>query len=41
LDRAWAVRESSLLNLKTDPYLDPLRSDSRYAALVKKVGLPD
>jgi tetratricopeptide (TPR) repeat protein len=41
LNRAWEVRESRLLDLKTDPYLDPLRGDSRYAALVKMLGLPE
>jgi len=40
LDRAWEVRDSSLLNLKVDPYLDPLRNDPRYASLVKRLGLP-
>jgi serine/threonine-protein kinase len=41
LNRAWEVRESGLLGLKTDPYLDPLRGDSRYAALANRLGLPD
>ena len=40
LDRAWQIRVTGLLNVKTSPYLDPLRSDPRYAALVKKVGFP-
>jgi TolB-like protein len=40
LDRAWEVRAASLINLKFDPYMDPLRSDSRYAALVKRIGFP-
>jgi tetratricopeptide (TPR) repeat protein len=40
LNRAWDVRDASLLHLKVDPYLDPLRGDSRYAALVKRLGLP-
>ncbi len=40
LDRAWEVRDSSLLGLKVDPYLDPLRNDPRYASLVKRLGLP-
>ena len=38
LDRAWAVRDSGLLDVKVNAYLDPLRSDPRYSALVKKVG---
>jgi serine/threonine-protein kinase len=41
LNRAWKVRESRLVSLKVDPYLDPLRGDSRYAALVKQLGLPE
>jgi serine/threonine-protein kinase len=41
LNRAWEVRESNLVGLKVDPYLDPLRGDSRYAALVARLGLPD
>jgi hypothetical protein len=39
LNRAWEIRDSNLLGLKVDPYLDPLRGDSRYAALVKRLGL--
>ena len=41
LNRAWEVRESNLTALLIDPYLDPLRSDSRYAALANRLGLPD
>lgn len=40
LDRAWEVRDSELLDLKVDPYLDPLRSDPRYASMLKRLGLP-
>ena len=40
LGRAWEVLDSELLDVKINPYLDPLRSDPRYAALVKKVGFP-
>lgn len=38
LDHAWKVRDAQLLGLKVNPFLDPLRSDPRYSALVKKVG---
>ncbi|HJS40937.1 MAG TPA: CDC27 family protein [Sphingomicrobium sp.] len=40
LDRAWEVRDTSLLGVKVNPFLDPLRSDPRYPALVKRVGFP-
>ena len=40
LDRAWEHRDTGLLDVKVNPYLDPLRSDPRYVALVKKVGFP-
>jgi serine/threonine-protein kinase len=40
LNRAWEVRDSDLLKLKIDAYLDPLRGESRYAALAKTLGLP-
>lgn len=40
LNRAWEVRDASLLDIKVDAYLDPLRSDPRYAALVKKIDFP-
>ncbi|MGE5952839.1 MAG: TIR domain-containing protein [Qipengyuania vulgaris] len=40
LNRAWEVRDDSLLDIKVNAYLDPLRSDPRYAALVRKVGFP-
>ena len=40
LERAWQVRDSGLLDIKVNPYLDPLRSDPRYANLVERVGYP-
>jgi tetratricopeptide (TPR) repeat protein len=40
LDKASQTRDSSIIDLKVDPLLDPLRSDSRLADLVRRVGLP-
>ena len=40
LDTAYQERDYSLLGLKTDYSLDPIRSDPRFAELVRKVGLP-
>ena len=40
LEAAYQEHDLGLLSLKTDFLLDPLRSDPRFAELVKKVGLP-
>jgi tetratricopeptide (TPR) repeat protein len=40
LNTAYQERDQSLLGLKTDFSLDPIRSDPRFAELVRKVGLP-
>jgi TolB-like protein/DNA-binding winged helix-turn-helix (wHTH) protein/tetratricopeptide (TPR) repeat protein len=40
LDTAYQERDLYLLGLKTDFLLDPIRSDPRFAGLVRKVGLP-
>ena len=40
LEKSFAVRDKGLTYLKIDPCLDPLRSDSRFPDLVKRVGLP-
>jgi tetratricopeptide (TPR) repeat protein len=39
-DTAYQERDPYLIGLKTDFLLDPLRSDARFAELVRKVGLP-
>ena len=40
LNTAYQEHDEGLMGLKTDYYLDPLRSDPRFAELVRKVGLP-
>jgi TolB-like protein len=40
LNTAYQERDKGLVSLKTDFLLDPLRSDPRFAELVRKVGLP-
>ena len=40
LNTAYQERDAQLSGLKTDFLLDPLRSDLRFAELVRKVGLP-
>jgi serine/threonine-protein kinase len=39
LERAYQLREPGLMFMKVAPWLDPLRSDLRYRALVEKLGL--
>ena len=40
LDHAWAIRDPGLTNLKIDVFLDPLRSEPRFAALQKRLNFP-
>jgi hypothetical protein len=40
LDTAYRGRDPGILALRTDFSVDVLRSDPRYAVLVRKVGLP-
>jgi hypothetical protein len=40
LDDAWTYRDPGLARLKVDPFMDPVRSDPRYEALVQKLNFP-
>ena len=40
LDIAYQEHDTNLTFLKVDVALDPLRSDPRFTALVRKMGLP-
>ena len=40
LEKAYAERDSNVTNLKVEPELDSLRSDSRYANLLRRMRLP-
>jgi TolB-like protein/DNA-binding winged helix-turn-helix (wHTH) protein/Flp pilus assembly protein TadD len=40
LEKAYQDREGSLVYLKVEPWLDPIRADPRFAQLVRRVGLP-
>jgi adenylate cyclase len=39
LEKSYDMHEESLCSMKVDPKMDPLRSDSRFNELIKKVGL--
>jgi tetratricopeptide (TPR) repeat protein len=41
LDTAMRLRDSGLIYLKTDPLLDPLRSEPRFQAVERELGFPN
>ena len=34
------VKDAGLIYLKVDPFLDPIRNDPRYAALLRRLNFP-
>jgi len=40
LENAVRAKDSGLFYLKLDPFLDPIRNDARYAALLKRLNFP-
>jgi hypothetical protein len=40
LERAYVQRDAGLVEMKPDPMLVSLRTDPRFAAMLKKIGLP-
>ena len=40
LEKAYSYRDFFLTYVKVHPYMDPLRSDPRYEAMLKKIGIP-
>lgn len=40
LNRAYEIRDGGLLSIKIDPMLDPIRSDPRFSAILRKMDCP-
>jgi tetratricopeptide (TPR) repeat protein len=40
LEHGFAIKDAGLVGLKTDPFMDPIRSDPRFAALLGKMNFP-
>jgi TolB-like protein/Flp pilus assembly protein TadD len=40
LDNAIEAKDAGLIFLKVDPFLDPIRNDTRYAALLRRLNFP-
>ena len=40
LEKAYEVKDAGLANLLVDPWLDPVRNEARFAAIVRKMNFP-
>jgi hypothetical protein len=40
LENAYKERDTAIVGMPADYILDPIRSDARYAELVRKIGFP-
>jgi hypothetical protein len=40
LDRSLEVRDPGLLSMASDPFVDPVRKDARFTALMRKMRFP-
>ena len=40
LEHAWSVRDPGLFNIRVDPFLDPLRKNARFQAIVRRMNFP-
>ena len=41
LEKAYAARSGGMVRLKSDPFFDPLRSDPRFEAIMKRMNFPE
>ena len=41
LETAWRLRETTLVFLKSEPLLDPLRNEPRFQAIERELKFPD
>jgi serine/threonine-protein kinase len=40
LQMGWQVKDPGLITMRVDPFLDPVRNDARFAAVVQKLNYP-
>ena len=40
LERGWQIKDGGMLSVRVDPWLDPLRKDRRFAALLREMNFP-